>query len=317
MDRGKGGQSGRGGAKSKITQYPPDIFALGAKQSGSRDDSKRPSSSHGKAASTSHATTSKPSTDRKREGSLPAAPPSKKPKMNVIRAVTSAPSTTTGTATTTQSNVEQWEVVALESEPSEIVLRVVKELEAGDAEKAAHYVCGAIKLMKQQRYKPDKVLYLGLLYVTKFRPSLFLNEAVIAGLASLLKRDTVHSYKSKGNPAVPVLCANLLLKSHLAVPNWPELFVKLYVEDALGDRIWVDHEECRGFVDNIVTAFNTKVPPKTLLAPELSGALTGARDTASPITVDDEAREGRNTPELMSIAQHEREGNVDIPIVPR
>lgn len=92
---------------------------------------------------------------------------------------------------------------------------------------------------------------------------------------------------------------------------------QLYMEDALGDRIWVDHEECRPFVENIVTAFNTRIPPKALLTPELSGALTGTRDTSSPITVDDEAREGRNTPELLSISAHDKEGNADVPILPR
>ena len=40
--------------------------------------------------------------------------------------------------------------------------------------------------------------------------------------------------------------------------DWPESFVKVYVEDALGDRIWVDSEQCQPFVNNILTAFGTK-----------------------------------------------------------
>lgn len=172
------------------------------------------------------------STDRKREGGLTPVPPTKKPKVaGVIRAVGSASSSSSGSSsaasTSQQVSLEHWETIAIDAEPNDVVLRVIKELEAGDTERAAAYVCGAIKLLKVQRYKPEKVLYLGLLYIAKYRSNLFVNESVVAALASLLRRDTAHSFKSKGNPAVPVLCANLLLKGHLNVPNWPELFVKV------------------------------------------------------------------------------------------
>lgn len=39
----------------------------------------------------------------------------------------------------------------------------------------------------------------------------------------------------------------------------------MYIEDSLGERIWVDSPHCKTFVDNIQTAFNTKMPPKTML----------------------------------------------------
>lgn len=39
----------------------------------------------------------------------------------------------------------------------------------------------------------------------------------------------------------------------------------MYIEDSLGERIWVDSPHCRTFVDNIQTAFNTKMPPKSML----------------------------------------------------
>ena len=40
---------------------------------------------------------------------------------------------------------------------------------------------------------------------------------------------------------------------------------QVYIEDSLGERIWVDSPHCRTFVDNIQTAFNTKMPPKSAL----------------------------------------------------
>lgn len=67
--------------------------------------------------------------------------------------------------------------------------------------------------------------------------------------------------------------------------------MKLYVEDAMSERVWVDQAECKGFVNNIITAFNTKVPSGNinLLVPEL-GPLGIAR-SESPVTIsieDDE-----------------------------
>lgn len=41
--------------------------------------------------------------------------------------------------------------------------------------------------------------------------------------------------------------------------------VQVYIEDSLGERIWVDSPHCKTFVDNIQTAFNTKMPPKSML----------------------------------------------------
>jgi hypothetical protein len=29
----------------------------------------------------------------------------------------------------------------------------------------------------------------------------------------------------------------------------------------MGERVWVEHPDCKGFVENIMTAFNTKMPP--------------------------------------------------------
>lgn len=51
----------------------------------------------------------------------------------------------------------------------------------------------------------------------------------------------------------------------------------------MGERIWVDNEECKGFVDNIVTAFNTRIPPKSILQPELS--VMTPRDCNSPSNI--------------------------------
>ena len=55
---------------------------------------------------------------------------------------------------------------------------------------------------------------------------------------------------------------------------------QVYLDDAAGDRLWVDSEECRPFVDNVVTAFGTRVSPKSMLQPDIT--LAGRPDCPSP-----------------------------------
>lgn len=43
------------------------------------------------------------------------------------------------------------------------------------------------------------------------------------------------------------------------------VYEQVYIEDSLGERIWVDSSHCKTFVDNIQTAFSTKMPPKSML----------------------------------------------------
>ena len=50
--------------------------------------------------------------------------------------------------------------------------------------------------------------------------------------------------------------------------------LQVYIDDLLGERVWVDREDCKGFVDNILTAFTTKAPPKHLLVGSEVGALS-------------------------------------------
>ncbi|XP_070218216.1 integrator complex subunit 1 isoform X2 [Bos mutus] len=103
------------------------------------------------------------------------------------------------------------------------------------------------------------------MYLAKMKPNIFATEGVIEALCSLLRRDASVSFKAKGNSLVSVLACNLLMAAYEEDENWPEIFVKVYIEDSLGERIWVDSPHCRTFVDNIQTAFNTKMPPKSVL----------------------------------------------------
>lgn len=42
------------------------------------------------------------------------------------------------------------------------------------------------------------------------------------------------------------------------------------MDDSLGERLWVDRQDCRLFVDNIMTAFNTKLPSISMLTTDMA-----------------------------------------------
>ncbi|XP_063991596.1 integrator complex subunit 1 [Diachasmimorpha longicaudata] len=275
MDRAKSGITR--GPKSKIAHHPPDLFALGSKTPRNETlESKRPGSIYGKAGSSS---ASNSGSDRKKEPPTPLQSliPPKKPKLSTHAAHPRPP----------MSSAEAWEVVAIDCDPADLVPMVLEASDNDEGDKVIGLICGAIKTLKNQRGKPDSLLYMGLMYLAKLRPSIFSNDCILHALSSLLKRDQSHNFaKNKGNPLVPVLAANLLMRGYHEKKNWPEIFIKLYIDDALGERAWIDHEECKGFVDNILSGFNTRHPPKSALQHELS--VLAPRDCHSPSTLEDD-----------------------------
>lgn len=162
-------------------------------------------------------------------------------------------------------SIKEPSVVPIEVPPSALLDEIeAAELEGNDG-RIEGVLCGAVKQLKATRAKPDGALYLSLMYLAKIKPNIFATEGVIEALCSLLRRDASINFKAKGNSLVSVLACNLLMAAYEEDENWPEIFVKVYIEDSLGERIWVDSPHCKTFVDNIQTAFNTKMPPKSML----------------------------------------------------
>ncbi|XP_011642756.1 integrator complex subunit 1 isoform X2 [Pogonomyrmex barbatus] len=295
MERGKTG-IGRA-VKSKIAQHPSDLFALGSKSSrnDNSDSKNRPGVIHSKASSSSTSS----GNDRKKEapsGSSFSYVPQKKPKLAHV-----------GSHQRQSSSAEAWEVLVIDTDPADFVPMALEANDNDEGDRVIGIICGAIKTLKNHKWKPDTLLYMGLLYLAKIRPSIFSNDCILHALSSLLRRDQSYTYK-KVNPLVPVLAANLLMKGFHDKKNWPEVFVKLYIEDALGERVWIDHEECKGFVDNILTGFNTRHPPKSVLQPEFPVMMQ--RDCHSPSTVDDE------DPATSTSLSGDRE-KIEFPVGPR
>lgn len=59
--------------------------------------------------------------------------------------------------------------------------------------------------------------------------------------------------------------------------------IQVWVEDSIGERLWVDHEDCKGFVDNIVCGINTKQPPSIETEGPLRPESTSTEEDPLPI----------------------------------
>lgn len=211
--------------KSKLQHSSSDLFLLGKNDSRKRDAS----------ASTS--------------SQIP--PASKKTRI--------APSTfhASGSAGTSTSSPDRstWEdAINTECENSvDLISAVLQASEQQDVDKIVSLVCSAIKNLSSPKLKNDPVLVMSLLYLGKIRPAIFANDNITAALISLLKIDPQHSVRhtSKNNTTVFVMGANLLARGHYDKKKWPESFVKVYIDDAVNERLWVDSEEVFFFTDNI------------------------------------------------------------------
>lgn len=246
--------SGRGG-KSKAPQHPQDIFALGSKSTGlvSRDGDKR--------------NIHKPSTsgvERKRDtSSFGSQPPSKRARIG--------------------SPAEAVGGTSLEIEPVDLVPSVLHALDTHNSDKLLGLLTGSIRLLKSQRSKPDPILCMGLLYLTKIRPNMFAHETVTQCLCTLLKREQGAAFKNKGNPLVFVLACNMLYAGHRDSNNWPDIFIKVYIEDALNERCWIECSWCKCFVENVVTVFGTKQPPSHLIPTDNTLGTMSPSGSGSPL----------------------------------
>ncbi|OTF80572.1 hypothetical protein BLA29_007452, partial [Euroglyphus maynei] len=168
-------------------------------------------------------------------------------------------------ASSSTSKLRSWEEKAIIVPTTELKEKILQfDSESDSEEMIERLLCGAVKQLREQKTKPDSCLLFTLLYLAKIRPLFFCSNIIVEAFASLLRREHLIHFKSKNN-MVPVLIINLFYYAFHDENSWPELFIHLYVEDSLGDRIWVDNEECKDFVEIIVASFRTKLPPKSLL----------------------------------------------------
>ncbi|XP_075894686.1 integrator complex subunit 1 isoform X1 [Nelusetta ayraudi] len=277
---------------AKPSAHPPpgDFIALGSKSQGG--EPKAPAVLLKPAAAGLPA-------DRKRESSaLPSSSGlsslTKRPKLSTTPPVSALGRLADVAAVDKRAispSIKEPSVLPIEVSPALLLDEIEASESEGNDDRVEGLLCGAVKQLKLNRAKPDTTLYLSLMFLAKIKPNVFATEGIIEALCSLLRRDASINFKAKGNSLVSVLACNLLMAAYEEDENWPEIFVKVYIEDSLGERIWVDSSHCKNFVDNIQTAFGTRMPPKSMLLQADTGRSGGdlsAGSSPHPSTPDED-----------------------------
>lgn len=184
-------------------------------------------------------------------------------------------------------------VILIEASPVDLEASVLEASSMNQTEQVEGYICAALKTLKLNRLKPDPMLYLTIIGLAKARPELFLLRGVTEHLLMFLKRETSASaVKPKPNPLLTSMACNVLVHVYQNEDSWPHSFIKVFVEDALGDRSWVDNEHCKPFVDNILMSFGTVLPTKPTTGDqskkETQSVSIGNLSTTIPQTSDEE-----------------------------
>eukprot|EP00736_Rhodelphis_marinus_P005421 Rmarinus@m.10691 len=138
----------------------------------------------------------------------------------------------------------------------------------------------------------EKSLSLKLILLSKIRPTAFAQDMVVHRLLALFKKSHQGGISyGRSPPTFPILASSLLLRAFADVSSWPLEFVKLYLEDALGPRCWVDRSEVVDFVRNIETAFSCHEPDASPVettkdsskeAPDSSQKLSNTEEIVEP-----------------------------------
>uniref|UniRef100_A0A1A9UJ01 Uncharacterized protein n=1 Tax=Glossina austeni TaxID=7395 RepID=A0A1A9UJ01_GLOAU len=255
MERNKSSSSSS--RATKKVHAGNEFFALGSK--GYRDEAKSKIVSISKGATAA--------VDRKREaGTSSSLIAAKKAKL--------------GAGLRSQSEIgpgppgpshEPWEQMATDVESVDIVETVSAAGEQHDTDTMVRLICGCIKnlMTSYTKSKPDMVACLSILYLAKVHPEYFANDIITSGLLHILRRD--FNSKIRQSSYSHVLAANLLARAFSDKQHWPEIFLRVYIDDAINERFWSDNSLCAPFIENVAAAFKTRTPQLNFLQTDATG----------------------------------------------
>ena len=117
-------------------------------------------------------------------------------------------------------------------------------------------IMNGLRTIKFSKSKPETTLLTSFLCIAKDKPHCFSSQKVFDNILSFLKKEPF----KKQSPIIHIFIANLILEILSKSQDWPEQVMHYYIEDAIGDRLWVDLPSCRKFVLNILTGFGNDTP---------------------------------------------------------
>ncbi|KAI6654293.1 Integrator complex subunit 1-like [Oopsacas minuta] len=128
----------------------------------------------------------------------------------------------------------------------------LKEVNLADSDtRRDNILMNGLRTLKFSKTKPDTTLLTSFMYIAKDKPQTLSSPKVFETILSFLKKEPF----KKQSPTLHIFIANLILEILAQSQDWPEVIAHYYIDDAMGDRVWVDLPSCRKFVLNILTGF--------------------------------------------------------------
>eukprot|EP01080_Neovahlkampfia_damariscottae_P001250 gene1250-11339_t len=99
----------------------------------------------------------------------------------------------------------------------------------------------------------QKYYYISLIMLAKKYNQVFASDKVVTRLISLLHTYQVGNLNTKKSTSMALLSIHVL--ENLFENNFPIEFVQCWIEDSLGEKIWVEHPFAKNFIDKILKIF--------------------------------------------------------------
>jgi hypothetical protein len=169
-----------------------------------------------------------------------------------------------------------------------LVYSMINSLKISQQPNLAKNILNQQQQQQQQQQTPDLNYLMAISYISIRKPNFFLKHPNIIDymcrellftsnrLAStssssvLLMKSKLLRPGGSVNPSINQNCNGPTINASICTilnliyeneTNWPDIFIKAYIDDFLAERSWVDNSVCKEFVANIQTGFNTKQIP--------------------------------------------------------
>ncbi|KHJ46088.1 hypothetical protein D918_03752 [Trichuris suis] len=142
-------------------------------------------------------------------------------------------------------------------------LEAMETLKKGDCstEFVEKLLCAiASQLRERSSFHPEPMLSALLCICAKCYPDLFRKATVLEAFCELLRSCSVSKGSFQAHSNLRCLICSIMMETWKEQREWPEIFAKAYVDDAMSERSWVDRQESRPFVKAILTSFGTLLP---------------------------------------------------------
>ena len=142
--------------------------------------------------------------------------------------------------------VDIWDSNVLECDADDLMSNVNTFLKTNDTRKAVGFVAGALKKISSSiRFKSEHTgLVHNLIKLVKSNSFIFTNEQIIHMMCSIIRNENLPKPKTSiltsttslnsNSVQLILFSVNILLKAHQKLDEWPDSFIRLYVDDALG-----------------------------------------------------------------------------------